>query len=186
MDDNGIIQLYLRRAESAIPETAAKYGRYCRYIAFSILKSNEDSEECVNDTYFRAWNCIPPQIPNCLKTFLGRITRNLALNRYEQLTAEKRGCGRIPLVLEELAECIPSYATAEQSAEADEVRNVLNKFLAELPVGTRKLFVRRYWYMSSIREIAKDFGMSESSVTVTLFRTREKLKKTLEKEGIVI
>ena len=89
-------------------------------------------------------------------------------------------------MLEELAECIPSYATAEQSAEADEVRNVLNKFLAELPAETRKLFVRRYWYMSSIREIAKDFGISESSVTVTLFRTREKLKKTLEKEGIVI
>jgi len=184
VEDYEIIQLYWERSERAIPETAVKYGRYCRCIAFNILHSNEDSEECVNDTYLRVWKAIPPHKPNNFQAFIGKITRNLSLNRYEKRTAEKRGDGRTELVLEELAECIGNSENIEQITEEGLIREVINIFLKELKPETRKLFVRRYWYLSSIKEIAEEYGMTESNVAVTLFRLREKLKKTLEEEGI--
>lgn len=186
MDDNKIIKLYTERSEKAISETAVKYGRYCHYIAFNILRNNEDSEECVNDTYLRAWNSIPPKYPDRLQTFLGKITRNLSLNKYEKLTAGKRGSGQIPLILDELTECIPAAGSVEKIAEDMLIKNTVDRFLDELPAETRKIFVRRYWYMNSIREISDEYAIKESKVTVTLFRTREKLKKFLEKEGIMI
>ncbi len=186
MEDSKIIELYMDRSEQAISETSKKYGRYCHYIAYSILQNEADSEECVNDTYLRAWNSIPPKYPNRLQTFLGKITRNLSLNKWEKLSAEKRGAGQIPLILDELTECIPTEENTAQTVANMVVRDALNRFLEDLPAGTRKIFVRRYWYMSSIKEIADEYGLSQSKVTVTLFRTRGKLKTVLEKEGITL
>lgn len=186
MEDGKIIQLYLNRSEQAISETSEKYGRYCHYVAFSILRDDGDSEECVNDTYLRAWNAIPPARPNRLQTFLGKITRNLALNRWEKHAAEKRGAGQVPFVLDELAECIPAGEDPERFSEDAVIRDVLDRFLAGLPKETRRIFVRRYWYMSPVSEIAAEYGLSESKVSVTLFRTREKLKAVLEEEGIAL
>lgn len=185
MDDRQIIALYNERSEAALSETAKKYGRYCRSIAYNILSNEEDCEECVNDTWLKAWEAIPPQCPDSLPAFLGRITRNLALNRYKHNTREKRGGGQTPLVLEELADCIPGGSNAETAAEEALLVDVLNRFLEGLPVQKRKIFLRRYWYMSSVKEIAADFGLSESNVKMTLLRTRSKLKQTLEKEGIL-
>lgn len=184
MDDNEIIELYMARSEQAISETSKKYGRYCHYIAYSILHNDEDAEECVNDTYLRAWDAIPPQRPNSLLTFLGKITRNLSLNRQEKLSAEKRGAGQTALILDELAECIPAEEDAATATESMVIRDAIDRFLDRLPTDTRKMFVRRYFYMSPIKDIARDYGLPESRVAVTLFRTRAKLKATLEKEGI--
>lgn len=186
MDDKKIIELYFDRSEQAISETAKKYGRYCHYIAFQILHNAEDSEECVNDTYFRAWNAIPPKRPERLRTFLGKITRNLSLNKCEKQTAQKRGSGQTEQVLEELMECIPSENNVEKVIEDKFILEILNDFLAKLSADKRKLFVRRYFYLSSIKEIARDYGLSESKVTVTLFRTRQMLKEVLEKEGVIL
>lgn len=181
-----IIELYMERSEKAIEETAKKYGRYCHYIAFGILGDEEDAKECVNDTYLRTWNAIPPARPNLLRTFLGKIVRNLSLNRYEKMTAVKRGGGLVPVVLSELKECIPAGNDTEQVVADLVLKNVLNEFLKDLPQETRKLFVRRYFYLSPVKEIAADFHISENQVTVRLFRTREKLRALLEKEGITL
>ena len=184
MDDNRIIELYQARSEHAITATADKYGRYCYSIAYNILHNNEDSEECVNDTYLNAWNSIPPHNPSRLSTFLGKITRNLSLKRYETYTAQKRGNGQIPLVLDELLSCVPASYSIEKVIDDAALVETLNLFLASLPENTRKLFVRRYWYLSPVKEIARDFHLTESNVKVTLFRIRNQLKQYLEKEGI--
>ena len=152
MEDKQIIDLYWARSETAISETSSKYGRYCHSIAFNILRSHEDSEECVNDTFFNAWNAIPPQRPNKLSAFLGTIARNLALNRWEQYNTEKRGLGQVPLVLEELHDCIPALENAEQVADDITLTEILNRFLSSLPKDRRKIFMRRYWYMDTIKE----------------------------------
>lgn len=186
MNDKQIIELYWARSEAAISETANKYGKYCHAIAFNILYNNEDSEECVNDTYTRAWGAIPPKRPNRLSTFLGKITRNLALNRYEKYTAEKRGFGQIPLALDELQDCIPAIGSVEQNIEDTALIEILDHFLGTLSVETRKVFMRRYWYLSPIKEIAEDYGFSESKVKMTLLRARNMLKQILEKEGIML
>ncbi len=184
MDDQRIVKLFWERSEKAITETANKYGRYCHYIAYNILQNDEDAEECVNDTYLNAWNCIPPHKPNRLQTFLGKITRNLSLNKYEQLIAQKRGGGQVPLILDELSECV----SVNNVDIIDEIaiKDLLNRFLEMQSPQNCKLFVRRYWYMSSIKEIAKDYGMSENNVMVTLFRIRKELKTYLEKEDISV
>lgn len=186
MDDGKIIELYWERSEQAISETSEKYGRYCHRIAYNILHNDEDSEECVNDTYLRAWESIPPQRPNNLQAFLGKITRNLSLNKYEKMSAEKRGAGQTPLILDELSECIPGEEDTPSTAENMVIRDVIDRFLENLPPETRKMFVRRYFYMSPVKDIAREYGISESKVTVTLFRTRKKLKTALEKEGIFL
>ena len=186
MDDRKIIKLYFDRSEQAISETAKKYGRYCHYIAFQILHNEEDSEECVNDTYLRAWNTIPPKRPERLRNFLGKITRNLSLNKWEKQTAQKRGSGQAEQVLEELLDCFSEENNVENVVENKRILQILNDFIADLPIEKRKMFVRRYWYFSSIKDIAKDFGISESKVTVTLFRTRQLLKEVLEKEGVIL
>ena len=186
MDDRQIIELYNERSEAAIWSTADKYGRYCHYVAYNILFNEQDSEECVNDTWFRAWNTIPPQQPSRLSTFLGKITRNLALDKYKYYNREKRGGGQAALVLDELNKCVPAADSTEQAVSDKLLVEVLNSFLRSLPAEKRQMFVRRYWYLSSVSEIAKDFGISESNVKVTLLRTRNKLKRVLEKEGIVL
>ncbi len=184
MKDSQIIELYFARNESAIRETDRKYGRYCHYIAYCILADDLDSEEIVNDTYLKTWNTVPPNTPDPLKGYVGMISNQLALNRYEEKHAQKRGGGEVPLALHELSECV----SGEESDIAGELAlyDALNRFLATLPVKARRIFVRRYWYLSPSAEIAREYGISENSVNVTLSRTREKLGAFLKKEGFPI
>ena len=186
MDDKQILELYSERSETAISETADKYGKYCHYIAYNILYNIQDSEECVNDTYLKAWQTIPPQYPSKLSTYLGKITRNLALNRYKYYNRQKRGEGQTELVLDELLECVPAAESTEQAVEEKILVEVLNRFLDDLPEEKMKIFMRRYWYMSPIKEIADDLEMGESKVKMILSRSRSKLKQILEKEGIIL
>ncbi len=186
MDDKRIIKLYFERSQKAITETAHKYGRYCHYIAFNIVGNDSDAEECVNDTYFRVWNCIPPKRPDNLQTFIGKITRNLALNKYEKMSAQKRGAGQIPLILDELYECIPDKNNDEKIVDDIIIKRVIESFLSDLQSQPRKIFIRRYWHMCSVKEIAKEYGINENNVCVSLYRTREKLRKILEEEGISV
>ena len=184
MDDSKIVELYFKRDEKALSETKAKYHKYCHYIANSILNSNEDADECVNDTYLKAWNSIPPSKPQRLSTYLGKITRNLALNMYIASRAKKRS-DKTEVILDELCEVIPD-STNDGRAQADKIalKDAINGFLASLEKNTRIIFVRRYWYLSPIKEIAKDLDLSESNVKVILHRTRNDFKVYLEKEGI--
>lgn len=186
MDDNQILDLYWARSESAISETSRKYGKYCHFVAYNILHNPEDSEECVNETWLKAWNSMPPHRPQRLSAFLGKITRNLSLNRYQRYNAEKRGRGRITLALEELQDCIPAAGCVEQVVDDLALADILNRFLASLGTETRKIFMRRYWYLCSVREIAASLHISESKVKMTLFRSRKELRTLLEKEGIVL
>jgi len=186
MEDIEIIGLYLNRSQDAIANTADKYGSYCYKIAYNILSNKEDSEESVNDTYLSAWNTIPPEIPTCLKSFLGSIVRNLSLKKYRSRNAQKRGEGQVPLALHELSECISDDNTVDKVIDNTELANLLNSFLENLKSLDRRIFVKRYWYLLSISDIAKDFGFSESKVKSSLHRTRKKLKNYLEKEGVYI
>lgn len=183
MEDAKIVQLYWDRDEQAIPETADKYGRYCTSIARNILANKEDAEECVNDTYLNAWNAMPPHRPNSLSTFLGKITRNLSFNRYKHNTAEKRGGGELPLVLDELSELVSGTEDVGQEAEYHELVKALNQFLQGLPMEKRMIFVRRYWYTDSISEIANRFDMKEGTVSMTLNRLRNRLRNYLLERG---
>lgn len=184
MEDKEIIGLYVSRSQDAISNTAEKYGAYCYKIAFNILSNKEDSEESVNDTYLSAWNSIPPEIPNCLKTFLASIVRNLSLKKYRSRNAQKRGEGQIPLALYELSECISTGNTVDKVIDNKELANLLNVFFENLKSLDRRIFVKRYWYLLSVSDIAKDFGFSESKVKSNLHRTRKKLRIYLEKEGV--
>lgn len=186
MEDEQIIELYWSRDEQAISETDRKYGPWCTGIAMRILQQHEESEECVNDTYLKTWNSIPPHRPNLFRAWLGKITRNLALDRYRMARTEKRGGGQIPLALEELQECISDRFTVEQTAEDHEIIDALNRFLAGLPAQQRNLFLRRYWHVDSIAEIAAAYGMTQSNVATILFRCRKALRAQLEKEGIAL
>ena len=183
MDDKSIIDLYLDRSEQAISETSVKYGKYCFSIAFNILSDKEDSEESVNDTYLAAWNNIPPRVPSILSTFLGKITRNISLNRWKSRRAYKRRGGEVPLALDELEECISTGERVEETFEKKELLRSMNRFLDALPDTERNLFVCRYWYLDPIHDIAQRFGFTESKVTSMLHRIRGKLRKHLEKEG---
>ena len=182
MEDQQIVNLYFARSESAITETDRKYGRYCHSIAYNILEDHEDAKEIGNDTYLKAWNTIPPNRPDPLKPYVGMISRHLSLDRYEEYHTQKRG-GQVPLVLEELAECIPDNDSREDIGESVALKDALAKFIRSLPDKTQRIFLRRYWYASSVAEIAEEFGMRENSVNVLLHRTRKKLKDHLQKEG---
>ena len=186
MDDKQIIDLYWARSESAIAETDRKYGKFCHRIAYNILVNHEDSEECVNDIYLKTWSIIPPKRPVKFGAFLGKIVRNLALNRYEMLHTAKRGSGEVPVALDELAECIPDPNSVERTIDNRILADKLNIFLSELPKDTRKIFMRRYWELCSVKEIASVYGISESKVKMILFRTRGKLRTFLEREGIAL
>lgn len=182
MEDREIKELFRKRSEAALSETEKKYGRYCLYIAERILGSAADAEEIVNDAYLKAWNTIPPQDPESLKSYLGMLCRQLALDRYERDHAAKRG-GQTALVLDELEEVLPDENGGSDPAESAALTAAMDAFLASLPDRTRKVFLRRYWYAAPISEIAAEYGMRESGVTVLLLRTRKKLKDFLEKEG---
>ncbi len=182
MDDKQIVDLFFQRNEEAIKQTEQKYSRYCNYIAANILESKEDCEECVNDAYLRLWNSIPPNRPDSLKSYIGTVTRNLALDRHDKNTATKRKSGT-ELVYDEIAECIPD-TTAKDPSEELAVKNALNKFLGSLKPQKRIVFMQRYWYLSSVKDIATSNGLTENNVKIMLMRLRAKLKKFLEKEGI--
>ena len=186
MEDEAIIALYWQRSEEAIIQTDRKYGRYCRSIAFNILENDDDTDECLNDTYLKAWNIIPPKRPTFLSALLAKITRNLALDRQKFSRAEKRGGGQIPLVLEELADCVPGGTDAEEILENKEITALLNRFLSSLPQRTREVFMLRYWYLCPVRQIAESLGLGGSNVKMLLLRTRRQLKVLLEKEGVCL
>ena len=183
MEDREIIQLYLRRDEGAIPATDAKYGNYCTAIARNILGTYEDAEECVNDTYLKTWDAIPPHKPGILSAFLGKITRNLAFNRYKHTHANKRGGSETTAVLEELAGCVSGRETVEDVLQYKALVEDINCFLETLPAEKRKMFVCRYFYTYSIEELSHQFGGSYGSLTMTLKRLRDKLKTYLIKRG---
>lgn len=183
MEDHQIIELYFQRNADAIKETDRKYGSYCFAIANNILHNNEDSEECVNDTWFSAWNAIPPGRPNVLRMFLAKITRNLSFNRYEARKAEKRGSGEIHVVLDELAECIANESDTENEYIAKELEESIRLFVRELPNREGDVFIRRYFFTEPVSMVAKRYSMTENHVMVVLSRTRKKLKAHLEKEG---
>ncbi len=183
MDDAKIVQMYFDRDEQAIPATADKYGNYCTSIANNILGNHEDAEECVNDTYLNTWNSIPPHRPKMLSTFLGKIVRNLAFNRYKRNTADKRGGGEITAVLDELANCVSGNDDVEQAYEYKELTAGINDFLATLPAEKRNIFVCRYWYTDSIADIAARFDMTYSAVSMMLNRLRTKLHNYLIERG---
>lgn len=185
MEDQQIIDLYWARSEDAIVQTAAKYGRYCHTIAFNILKNDSDSEECVNDTYLRVWNIIPPQRPSIFSALLAKITRNLALDRFKFLSADKRGGGQVAMALDELADCIPD-GNPDDLFERKELVETLNHFLSSLPPERRKVFMLRYWYLCSVKDIAAELKLSESKVKMILLRERNHLRTLLEKEGVTL
>ena len=183
MDDERIIDMYFARNEHAIEATSLKYGRYCYRIANNILADRSDSEECVNDTYMNAWKSIPPRRPSKLSSFLGRITRNIAIDRYKLLNAEKRGRGQIPLVLDEMKYCFECDSSVESLTDSIVIGQVLNKYLSEKGDEKRRMFLQRYYYFSSIKDIAYDIGCSEGKVKMTLMRMREELRALMIKEG---
>lgn len=186
MDDDKIVELFWQRAESAIRETEKKYARYIKYIAYRILGNHEDAKECENDVYLKTWNSIPPNRPNVLPAFLAKITRNLALDKYDKLKAKKRGAGQVDIVLEELSDCIPDPDSVSDLADGFALSKAISEFLHTLPEQTCNVFVRKYWYMSTNREIASLYHISETNVGSILHRTRILLKDYLEKEGFTI
>ncbi len=203
MEDKEIIDLYWSRDPSAIVVSAEQYGKYCHQIAWNILRNPEDCEECINETWFRAWNSMPDARPDYLAAFFGAITRRLSLDCYRKNRALKRGGGEMPIIYDELQDCMPdnqaSVSHAAREAQAELSHNnveshldtmiltaAINSFLSQLDSTSRILFVRRYWYTDSVRELAANLRLSESRVKSNLFRTRKKLKKHLEKEGIIL
>ena len=183
MPDDRIVELYWQRSESAITETADKYGDYCHYIAYNILYNREDAEECVNDTWLDAWDNMPPHKPSILSTFLGKITRRISIDRWRKMNACKRGGGEMDLVLHELEDCISDPTDVEMVIEQQEMARLIREFLDGLGETERRIFLRRYWYMDSIAGIALEFDFTESKTASMLHRTRKKLCNKLESEG---
>lgn len=184
MEDSELVERYWKRDTAAIAETERKYGRFCFSVAGNILHDPEDARECVNDTYLAAWNAITPHRPENLCTFLGKITRRLALKKRRDSAAQKRGGGKTALSVEELEECIPNGSCIDEAADAAELTEIINAFLETLSVQERRVFLRRYWYCDPIRDISDRYGYRESKVKMMLKRTRDKLRDYLRKEDI--
>jgi len=186
MDDEKIIELYHQRNETAISATSLKYGNYCSSIASNILSCREDAEECVNDTWLHAWNAIPPHAPANFAHFLGKITRELSINRYKAKFAQKRGGGEYDLALEELGDFTSASSNpVEEAAELELLGHAISGFLRKQPVLHADIFIRRYYHLCSIKQIANDFSISESKAKSILFRVRKKLHSFLESEGLL-
>lgn len=186
MEDQRIVDLYWQRSDDAVAETSRKYGGYCYAIAYNLLSSPRDAEECVNDTWLGAWNAMPDNRPRYLAPFLGKIVRSLAFDRFRADRARKRGGGELPLVLEELAECVPASPSAAQAVEQEELEREIGRFLRTLPPRDCDIFLRRYWYGEPLSEIAGRGGWKLNTVKTGLYRTREKLRRHLEQEGYVL
>lgn len=183
MDDSEIVRLFTKRDEQAISAAHEKYGKYCSAVALNILKNREDAEACLNDALMRAWETIPPEQPQNLAGFLAKITKNICLNRYNMEHASKRGGGEIPLIFDELSECITNDQNVEHAFEQKELITAVNAFLKTLPEPRRDLFILRYWYCLSVSEAADRVGISVNNAAVTLARTRKKLLTYLRKRG---
>ena len=187
MDDRDIIELYWARSENAVTQTVEKYGRYIHKIAYAVLGNPEDSEECVNDTYIKVWTSIPPQRPDNLMAYIGRIVRNLSLDRLRACAAEKRGGGHGVSVLDELGTCVSDAGDGRELEDQLALTESLNRFLENLPVPTRKVFMRRYWYFVSVKEIAHEYHMTEGKVKMLLLRTMttKQFLPTLQVNGLL-
>lgn len=183
LDDSEIIGMLFDRDESALTALSKKYGSYCASIANNILRNREDSEECVNDTYMKTWESIPPEKPRILSAFLAKITRNLAIDRYRRDHSKKRGGDDMELIFEELEECVSDGSSVEATAERREILAAVNRFLGRLSAKNRIMFVSRYCYCESVHDIAARFGVKENNVSVSLNRTRAQLREYMKKEG---
>lgn len=186
MNDEQIIELYWQRNEKAIQASNTKYGSYCRTIAYNILGHSEDADECVNDTWLRAWNSMPPQRPARLRMFLAKIIRNLSINKFKSKRAKKRGGGEIEIVLDELEECLADKSHVESAYQAKELGESINQFVRTLSERDGNIFVRRYFFTESVADISERCRMTPNNVMVVLSRTRQKLKTHLEREGYTI
>ena len=185
MNDAEIIELFIHRDESAIQEADARYGHYCHAIALNIVSVQEDAEECVNDTYLNAWNSIPPQKPDNLKTWLGKTVRNISLDLWRKNHRQKRYAG-IEQLFDELAECIPSPSNIDAELEKQQMVDFLNQWLSKLSKNDRILFMRRYWNGEPVKDLAELYHTSPANLANRLYYLRKKLKKALEKEEIVL
>lgn len=182
MEDSKIVGLFWQRSEQAIAETSNKYGRLCHSIAYGVLQNDEDSEECVNDTYVRTWNSIPSDQPEYLGAYVSKITRRLAIDKYRRSTAEKRAAATVS-IFDELSEALPDE-TGENMTDRMVIRDALNRFIYSLTPENCMIFMRRYWYCDSIRNIAATLHMTEMGVKKRLGRMRKNLKEVLGGEGI--
>jgi RNA polymerase sigma-70 factor (ECF subfamily) len=185
VEDHAIIALYWARDQRAIPATDEKYGAACRALASRLLDSREDGEECVNDTWHRAWDTMPPQRPDCLRAYLLKIVRNLTIDRWRERTARKRGGGLTQLAAE-LEDCLPSAPSAEAETETRLVSQCVDQWLATLSKEDRTAFLRRYWYGWRVDDIAKAAAISPNGMSKRLHRLRGSLKQALEQEGVVV
>lgn len=185
ISDEKIIEMFFQRDEKAISAASEKYGSYCRAVARNILGNEQDAEEVMWDTLYKVWEAVPPQKPENLPGYLAKIAKNLSLNRYDKLHTNKRGKGQVPLIYDELSECLSHGTSVEKTVEQKEITLALDKFLGRLSVRKRKVFVLRYWYCLSIGEIAAKTGERENTVAVTLSRLRQKLYEHFKKEGLI-
>lgn len=185
MSDEEIIDLFFERSEQAISALAEKHGHAVERVAFNILGDREDAKECVNDTWLGAWNSIPPQRPALLKAYVCKIARNLATKKYHAKLAQKRN-SRYDAALDELAACIPDRGSVEDRVAADELSAAINAFLDTLSYEDKFLFMRRYWFADPLSDVARMAGMSYNAAAVRLHRVKAKLKKQLQKEGVLV
>lgn len=185
MEDVQIIELYYSRNENAISETDSKYGAFCHHIALNLLRIREDAEECVADTYHTAWDTIPPAYPASLRAFLGRIVRNLSINRFRKMTAQKRDCG-MTVLLSELEDCLPANNTVELTFERRQLANIISDWLSALSADDCALFVRRYWSGETVNALAKKCGCTAGQMAQRMLRLRKSLKLALEQEGVAV
>lgn len=185
MEDIDIINLYLKRDESAIAETSKKYGGLCLCIAKNVLTAAQDAEECVNDTYLTAWNSIPPHKPIKLGAWLGRVVRNIAINLWNKNHCQKRYSG-MDAILSELEECIPSPKTVESELDGEELTRFIDDWLDSLEPSDKMTFVKRYWYGESVKSIGKELNINPARIADKMLRLRKNLKAKLEKEGYSI
>lgn len=185
MEDRDIVRLYWLRSESAIGISCEKYGNYCYSIAYNILADREDSEESVNDTWLGAWNSMPPHKPDCLSAFLGKITRRISIDKWRKKRAAKRGFGAVDIALDELSDIIADGESIESELERRHLAELISRFVSELEINKRRVFILRYFHLESIGEIAKRLGFTQSRVKSMLFRSREELRGILEKEGFI-
>ena len=186
MNDSEIVNLYWKRSEQAVVETAKKYGKYCHTIAYNILENTEDSEECVNDTYLSAWRTIPPKKPSVLRTFLGRLTRNISIDLFRKKHADKRDSGNAYSLLDELSECVSGTDNVFDDLDAKEISGMISSFLGSIKETDRIIFVLRYWYGYPVDDISKKTGLSTNNVSVRLSRTRKALADHLRERGIIL
>ena len=185
MEDDRIVELFFARDQQALRETQSKYSRYLQAIAYRVLGSREDSEECVNDALLSAWNAIPPQRPAVFRMFLAKLTRNHAINRKKAQNAAKRGGGEAMLAIEELEECVAGTSDTESSAMTEELQRAINAFVKSLPEREGDIFLQRYFFVRDVKDIARSYGISQSNASVILSRTRAKLKEYLTKEQLM-